>query len=177
MRNTGWYIPYWRKPKKKGKVEKISTEEVWRSDEQLESVQQRWVERYRRTARAYRALGLSVGGNRAEAQARYNSLRAQGRLTRDVEDAYRYLLRVLPPMERRKRRPQGLGSGSETPNGPTRASLSVRDVQETVVSTANADASDASTVSVDLYVATVDVQLEDDDADDEIDADTLHDEE
>lgn len=107
MRNTGWYIPYWRKPKKKGKAERAGSVEVTRSDEQLEAVRQRWVERYRRTLRAFRVLGLSMGSNRGEVQARYEALREAGTVApRELEDAYRYLVRVLPPVERRKRRPR-----------------------------------------------------------------------
>ncbi len=112
MRNTGWYIPYWRKQRKKGKPDKpqksdrTEQREVIRGDDQLEAVRQRWIERYRRTARALSVLGLSVGSNKAEVQARYESLRAAGGvLSREVEDAYRYLARVLPAVERRKRRP------------------------------------------------------------------------
>ncbi len=115
MRNTGWYIPYWRKQRKKGKPDKpdkpqksdkTEQREVIRGDDQLEAVRQRWIERYRRTARALSVLSLSVGSNKTEVQARYESLRAAGGvLSREVEDAYRYLARVLPAVERRKRRP------------------------------------------------------------------------
>ncbi len=167
MRNTGWYIPYWRKPnsKKKGKAEKSSAGantsaslgEVWRSDEQLEAVRQRWVERYRRVARAYGALGLSVGSNRAEVQSRYDLLRQRG-VTRDIEDAYRYLLRVLPPMERRKKRPQEPGLSNA--NGAMRSSLSILEARETMVST---EGPDESVISVDLYVAKVDMRFDDGD--------------
>jgi len=164
MRNTGWYIPYWRKARKKGKPEKNSppnTEEVWRSDEQLEAVRERWIDRYRRTARAFGALGLSVGSSRTEAQARYDALRAQGRATRDVDDAYRYLLRILPPSERRKKR----ASGPETagPSGAaTKAPLSVADLHETVGAATSVDG-DASVVAADLYVEEADALFEDDD--------------
>lgn len=112
MRNTGWYIPYWRKPKKKSKNERVSLEEVARSEDQLESVRQRWVERYRRTLRALRLLNLSVGSNRLDVQMRYETLRDAGTLPpRDLEDAYRHLIRVLPAAERRKRR---MAPGGET---------------------------------------------------------------
>ncbi len=164
MRNTGWYIPYWRKARKKGKPEKSSpsnTEEVWRSDEQLEAVRERWIERYRRTARAFGTLGLSVGSSRSEVQARYDALRAQGRATRDIDDAYRHLLRILPPPERRKRR----ASGPETlgaPGATTKVTLSIADRQEMVVTTTGADV-DVSVVAVDLYVEDADALFEDDD--------------
>ena len=107
MRNNGWYIPYWRKPKKKGRQERPGTQEVERSDEQLEAVRQRWVERYRRTARSLRLLGLSVGSNRGDVQERYQAVRgSDSQSARDLEDAYRHLIRVLPVQERRKRRNQ-----------------------------------------------------------------------
>jgi hypothetical protein len=102
MRNSGWYIPYWRKPKKKGKA---GAEEIVRSDEELEAVRRRWIERYRRTVHALMLMGLSVGSNRSDVQARYEKLRAAGTLpARDLEDAYQHLMRVLAPLERRKRR-------------------------------------------------------------------------
>ena len=102
MRNSGWYIPYWRKPKKKGKA---GAEEIVRSDEDLEAVRQRWIERYRRTVHALMLMGLSVGSNRSDVQARYEELRAAGTIpARDLEDAYQHLVRVLAPLERRKRR-------------------------------------------------------------------------
>src|SRR5919201_3125095 len=102
MRNSGWYIPYWRRPKKKGKA---GAEEIVRSDEDLEAVRRRWIERYRRTVRALMLMGLSVGSNRSDVQARYEELRAAGTLpARDLEDAYQHLMRVLAPLDRRKRR-------------------------------------------------------------------------
>ena len=105
MRNSGWYIPYWRKPKKKGKADRAGAEEIVRNDEELEAVRQRWIERYRRTVHALMLMGLSVGSNRSEVQARYEELRAAGTLpTRDLQDAYQHLMRVLAPLERRKRR-------------------------------------------------------------------------
>src|SRR5919199_5231013 len=105
MRNSGWYIPYWRKPKKKGKADRASAEAIVRSDEELEAVRRRWIERYRRTVHALMLMGLSVGSNRSDVQARYEELRASGTLpTRDLEDAYQHLMRVLAPLERRKRK-------------------------------------------------------------------------
>jgi len=126
MRNIGWYIPYWRKPKpKKGKAEKPSTTDMTRSDEQLEAVRQRWIERYRRMARALAMLGLSVGSDRTDVQARYDALRREGGgagalSPREFEDAYRYLLRVLPPVERRKRRSTDAGAPSVPGAGAVR---------------------------------------------------------
>jgi hypothetical protein len=115
MRNSGWYIPYWRKPKKKSKSNRAGAEEVTRSEEQLEAVRRRWVERYRRTLRALRVLGLSMGSTRGEVQTRYEALRASGATSdRELEDAYRHLLHVLPPAERRKRRPRtGAEAGAD----------------------------------------------------------------
>jgi hypothetical protein len=105
MRNSGWYIPYWRKPKKKGKADRASAEEIVRSDEELEAVRRRWIARYRRTVHALMLMGLSVGSNRSDVQARYEELRAAGTLpTRDLEEAYQHLMRVLAPLERRKRK-------------------------------------------------------------------------
>jgi hypothetical protein len=125
MRNSGWYIPYWRRPKKKGKA---GAEEIVRSDEELEAVRRRWIERYRRTVHALMLMGLSVGSNRSDVQARYEELRAAGTLpTRDLEEAYQHLMRVLAPLERRKRRRASSnratqrdaahGSGDEAPAG------------------------------------------------------------
>jgi len=121
MRNTGWYVPYWRKSRKKGKPEREpqglgkekngqgETSEivngVYRSDEQLDVVRKRWIERYRKTLQALHVFALSVGSNRIDLQTSYDELKAQGRLTREGEEAYRYLLRVLPGAERRRRRP------------------------------------------------------------------------
>src|SRR5437763_12731385 len=105
MRNSGWYIPFWRKPKKKGKASKAGAEEIVRSDEDLEAVKRHWIERYRRTVHALMLMGLSIGSNRSDVQARYEELRAAGTIpTRDLEDAYQHLVRVLAPLERRKRR-------------------------------------------------------------------------
>ncbi len=157
MRNTGWYIPYWRKQRKKGKPDKpqksdkTEQREVSRGDDQLEGVRQRWVERYRRTARALRMLGLSVGSNKAEVQARYESLRAaDGVPSREVEDAYRYLTRVLPAVERRKRRPPPSRAATvrtETElvaatDDATGASYYASEEQTEVIVVANADEED-----------------------------------
>lgn len=138
MRNTGWYVPYWRKPRKKGKPERepsgqgkekngpSDTSEivngVYRSDEQLDVVRRRWIERYRKTLHALQVLGLSVGSNRVDLQACYDQLRGQGQLTRDQEESYRHLLRVLPGAERRRRRPlRGEPTGQARPvRGPQR---------------------------------------------------------
>lgn len=138
MRNTGWYIPYWRKIKKKGKQDKPNAEAIARSDEQLESVRRRWIERYRRTLRSLRIMDLSVGSNRADVQEHYNHLRGAGMVRpHDLEEAYRYLMRVLPPPERRKRRPSPSGSaasgiGEGAGAAQTEAALSVDSYTETL---------------------------------------------
>jgi hypothetical protein len=108
MRNSGWYIPYWRRSKKKGKAEQATGSaagDVQRSDEQMEAVRQRWVERYRRTVRSLGLLGLSIGSTRTEVRERYERLREEGVVpARELEDAYRFLMRVMLAQERRKRR-------------------------------------------------------------------------
>jgi len=161
MRNTGWYIPYWRKPtsKKKGKAEKNGGDEVWRNDEQLDAVRQRWVERYRRTARALNALGLSVGSSKIDAQARYDTLRAQGRTSRDVEDAYRYLQRVLPQAERRRKRPPQ-SEPSAAMITPTRATFAVFETEETVVMASD---DDGPIVAVGFYASGAGMMFDDED--------------
>src|SRR5579863_653713 len=111
MRNTGWYIPFWRRPKKKGRSDKPGTEDITRTDEQLEAVRQRWIERYRRTTRALKVLGLSMGSNRAEVQARYDRLRGGPINQHELDEAYRFLMRVLPAQERRRKR-LARGSGA-----------------------------------------------------------------
>ena len=141
MRNTGWYIPYWRKIKKKGKQEKPTNEAVSRSDDQLESVRRRWIERYRRTVRSLRLMGLSVGSNRGEVQARYTHLREAGAARPyELEDAYRYLMRVLPPSERRKRRPR--------PGAPSEPGAAM------------AESPLSATVTVDVYTETVELDID-----------------
>jgi hypothetical protein len=134
MRNSGWYIPYWRKPKKKGRAERQGGEDVQRNEEQLEAVRHRWVERYRRTLRSLGVMGLSVGSNRAEVQARYEALRAAGTVPeRELEDAYRYLVRVLPPLERRKRRNRGDGGSAPQATTPAGSGDATGDLAVAVV--------------------------------------------
>jgi len=188
MRNTGWYIPYWRKQRKKGKPDKpdkpqksdkTEQREVIRGDDQLEAVRQRWIERYRRTARALSVLGLSVGSNKTEVQARYESLRAAGGvLSREVEDAYRYLARVLPAVERRKRRPplsRAATVRTETDivaatDDATGASYYAGEEQTEVIVVVNADDADETEDEVGA-----DEEGEADDADEEGEADDADD--
>jgi hypothetical protein len=82
VRNSGWYIPFWRKPKRAqnaaGAEEKPEKERrrraKARSDEDLERVRDEWVQRYTRRVQASRLLGLSVGAPQDEINARYQQL-------------------------------------------------------------------------------------------------------
>ncbi|HZS92701.1 MAG TPA: putative nucleotidyltransferase substrate binding domain-containing protein [Chloroflexota bacterium] len=137
MRNSGWYIPYWRRSKKKGKAEQATGGgEVQRSDEQMEVVRQRWVERYRRILRSLRLMGLSMGSTRAEVRERYERLREEGTVpARELEDAYRFLMRVMLAQERRKRRARR-GENSDQPvvgaaEETTTATVAGEDADET----------------------------------------------
>lgn len=167
MRNNGWYIPYWRKVKRKGKAEKPgiqSAPDVNRSDEQLETVRRRWIERYRRTVRSLGLIGLSVGSNRGDVQARYNALREAGTVrSGELEDAYRYLLRVLPPLERRKRRPQ---PAEQTSGGtPVPAAVESGEISEIEV-----------VATVEVYSEVVELEGDADEADDDLFAEDAEDE-
>ena len=82
MRNSGWYIPFWRKPKRvQGESQPAERTEKERkrrprprSDEELERVRAEWVTRYTRQLQAFRLLGLSVGAPQAEISLRYHEL-------------------------------------------------------------------------------------------------------
>jgi hypothetical protein len=80
MRNSGWYIPFWRKPKRTqgeatpGEKQERRRRPRTRSDDDLERVREEWVTRYTNQVRALKMLGLSVGAPRAEIQARYQRL-------------------------------------------------------------------------------------------------------
>lgn len=156
MRNNGWYIPYWRKVKRRGKPEKPGTQsapDVSRSDEQLEVVRRRWIERYRRMVRSLGVMGLSMGSNRGDVQARYNALREAGTVrSGELEDAYRYLWRVLPPLERRKRRPQP----SEQTPGEAPAPTAAESGELEVVA------------SVEVYTEVVELEGDADEAEDDL---------
>ncbi len=106
MRNSGWYIPFWRKPKRapgeQGQPERQEKRRRprQRSDEDLERVRDEWVGRYTRRVQAFRVLGLSVGTPADEVDARYQRLAseasgapdAEARL-RDLREAYETLKR------------------------------------------------------------------------------------
>ncbi|HWE60678.1 MAG TPA: J domain-containing protein [Chloroflexota bacterium] len=82
MRNSGWYIPFWRKPKRpqgeKDQAEKPEKEKRrrprTRSEAELERVREEWITRYTRQVQAFRVLGLSVGTPQEEIKARYQEL-------------------------------------------------------------------------------------------------------
>ncbi len=80
MRNSGWYIPFWRKPKRAqpdaGQNERSEKRRRprQRSEDDLDRVRDEWVSRYNSRAQALRALGLSVGTPTEEIDARYQSL-------------------------------------------------------------------------------------------------------
>jgi hypothetical protein len=104
VRNSGWYIPFWRKPKRAGgdaqsaeKPERRRKPRT-RSDEELERVRSDWVTRYTRQVHALQVLGLSVGVPREEIQQRYRLLLAElehaapdDEQRRRLEDAYHTL--------------------------------------------------------------------------------------
>jgi hypothetical protein len=80
VRNTGWYIPFWRKPKRTAQ-EQPSGERGERrrrprnrSEQELDRVRDDWVRRYNAQARSLRVLGLSVGAPKADIEARYQAL-------------------------------------------------------------------------------------------------------
>ena len=80
MRNSGWYIPFWRKPKRpQGEANQHERHEKRRrprarSEAELERVREEWVSRYTRQVHALRVLGLSVGAPQEEIRARYQQL-------------------------------------------------------------------------------------------------------
>lgn len=112
MRNSGWYIPFWRKPKRPQgeasqaeKAEKPEKERRrrprQRSEADLERVREEWVARYTRQVQAFRTLGLSVGTPQDDIQARYNTLvtglngsEETGERRRQLRDAYDTLRRA-----------------------------------------------------------------------------------
>jgi hypothetical protein len=80
VRNTGWYIPFWRKPKRAGSEAPPAERQERRrkprarSDEELERVRSDWVTRYTHQVHALQVLGLSVGVPREEIAERYRLL-------------------------------------------------------------------------------------------------------
>jgi hypothetical protein len=101
-------------------------------------------------------MGLSVGSNRGDVQARYNVLREAGTARGgELEDAYRYLLRVLPPLERRKRRPQ---PAEQTSGGtPTASAAESGEIREPEV-----------VATVEVYTEVVELEEDVDEADDDL---------
>jgi hypothetical protein len=108
VRNSGWYIPFWRKPKRPqgeaSKAEKPDKERRrrlrTRSEAELERVREEWVARYTRQVHAFRTLGISVGTPQEDIEARYQELLSSlngsdvaGDRVRQVQEAYETLRR------------------------------------------------------------------------------------
>lgn len=102
MRNSGWYIPFWRKPKRQqGEAAQPEGRERrkrprTRSEEDLERVREEWVTRYTRRVRALRLLGLSVGTPQEEIEARYYYLKSTHQVSPGEDD---YLVRLREAYE------------------------------------------------------------------------------
>lgn len=83
VRNTGWYIPFWRKPKRSPQEQSQADRAEKRrkprsrSEHELDRVRAEWVNRYNTQLRAHRILGLSVGAPKEEVQLRYEMLCAE----------------------------------------------------------------------------------------------------
>ena len=103
-RNTGWYIPFWRKPKRaqqdQGQSEKGERRRKlrFRGEHDPDRVLREWVGRYNAQLRALRALGLSMGTPKADIMARYETLRldfqadpAKTDRLREIRQAYEVL--------------------------------------------------------------------------------------
>lgn len=104
MRNSGWYIPFWRKPKRSqgdsGQQERAEKRRRprARSDDDLEHLRHEWIDRYTRQVRAFRTMGLSVGAPQQEIRDRYEQLLAElngsaeaAERRRELRDAYETL--------------------------------------------------------------------------------------
>jgi hypothetical protein len=81
VRNSGWYIPFWRKPKRQGgsgghERGENKRRARARTDDELDRVRDEWVSRYTGRVRAFKVLQLSVGTPPEEIRARYESLLA-----------------------------------------------------------------------------------------------------
>jgi hypothetical protein len=80
VRNTGWYIPFWRKPKRSAQEQPAAERSDRRrrprnrSEQELDRVRDDWINRYNAQARALRVLGLSVGAPKADIEERYTTL-------------------------------------------------------------------------------------------------------
>jgi hypothetical protein len=82
-RNTGWYIPFWRKPRR-GQQEQAQLERSERrrkprsrSELDVERLRNEWVDRYNARLHALNMLGLSVGTPKDDIARRYDTLRAE----------------------------------------------------------------------------------------------------
>ena len=102
MRNSGWYIPFWRKPKRQqgeagqGEGRERRKRPRTRSEEDLERVREEWVKRYTRQVQAFRLLGLSVGTPQEEIEARYLYLKRTHIVGQGEDD---YLVRLREAYE------------------------------------------------------------------------------
>ncbi len=91
-RNTGWYIPFWRKPRR-GQPDQALGERGerrrrprTRSEQDLDRVRNEWIARYNSRLSALRLLGLSVGTPNDEIAERYESLHTRLALLEDTAD-------------------------------------------------------------------------------------------
>jgi glycine/D-amino acid oxidase-like deaminating enzyme len=95
-RNSGWYIPYWRKPKRSlsDRGERYDRRRRPRQgrERDVERVREEWVARYTDQVRALRMLGLSVGTPNEDIRRRYEQLRRE--LERQPDD-YERLTAVI----------------------------------------------------------------------------------
>ena len=96
MRNSGWYIPFWRKPKQRqdeaGRQDRPEKRRRFRqrSDDDLDRVRAEWIARYNGRVQALHLMRLSVGAPNEEIESRYQELVAE--------------LAGMPEAEERRRR-------------------------------------------------------------------------
>jgi hypothetical protein len=106
VRNSGWYIPFWRKPKRQGgsgagqEKSESKRRARTRTDDELDRVRAEWVLRYTDRVKAFKVLRLSVGTPPEEIRARYESLVAD--------------LQAAPPGIEREERLRDLHAALET---------------------------------------------------------------
>lgn len=111
MRNSGWYIPFWRKPKRPQgaaaqgeKAEKPEKEKRrrprTRSEAELERVREEWVARYTHQLHAFRTLGLSVGTPQEDIETRYQELVSRLNGSDDTGDRLRQLQEAYETLRR-----------------------------------------------------------------------------
>ena len=83
LRNSGWYIPFWRKPKQRqdegSRQERPEKRRRFRqrSDEDLDRVRAEWIARYTGRVQALHFMRLSVGAPIEEIEHRYQELVAE----------------------------------------------------------------------------------------------------